>query len=67
MLGNNYDADLTVAAGYGQFEVEPFERLRIIAGARYESTTQDILTQRVDSTVINAATSDTTRLLRPKR
>ncbi len=61
VLGNNYDADLTVAAGYGQFEIEPFERLRIIAGARYEATTQDILTQRLDSTVINAATNDTTR------
>jgi TonB-dependent receptor len=60
VLGNNYDGELEVLAGYGQVEAEPFERLRVILGARYETTDQNLLTQQVDSTIISAVTGDTT-------
>jgi outer membrane receptor protein involved in Fe transport len=57
VLGNNYDGALEVAAGYVQTEIAPLERLRVILGARLESTRQTITTQRVDSVVV--ATQDT--------
>ncbi|MEL6716779.1 MAG: TonB-dependent receptor, partial [Planctomycetota bacterium] len=47
-LGNAYDGYLDVAAGYLMTEIAPFERLRVIAGARYETTRQGITTKIED-------------------
>jgi outer membrane receptor protein involved in Fe transport len=52
VLGNNYDGELEVGAGYLQAEISPLERLRVIVGARFETTRQSITTQQVDSTTV---------------
>jgi TonB-dependent receptor len=61
VLGNNYDGALDVAAGYVQTELAPSERLRVILGARLETTRQTITTQRVDSVVVVGAGTEAER------
>lgn len=45
---SNYDAEQTIFAFYGMFEFTVLERLKVVAGARYEDT--DIETVSLDST-----------------
>src|SRR5690606_416864 len=39
---DNYDAEQSVYAGYAMVDLELLPRLRIVAGARYETTTQEV-------------------------
>ncbi len=41
--GNNYDADQTIAAAYGMIEKNIGEKLRLVAGARVETTELEII------------------------
>jgi outer membrane receptor protein involved in Fe transport len=48
-----FDAGLTIHAGYGQFEIEPFDGVQFTAGVRYETATQFV--NPIDVFNVNAA------------
>ncbi|NBC17682.1 MAG: TonB-dependent receptor [Bacteroidetes bacterium] len=43
--GNNYTGDQQVAAAYGMVDVSPVRNLRVIAGARYETTEIEVASE----------------------
>ena len=57
-LGNSYDGYLDVAGAFAQVEVAPVERLRVILGARYETTRQGITTLDLDEEATAEAGED---------
>ena len=57
-LGNSYDGTLEVSAAYMQTEIAPIERLRVILGARYETTRQSLTTLDLDEQATEEAGQD---------
>ena len=51
-IRSNYDGDQDVSALYGMIEMPIYEKLKIIAGTRYETTDMEVVSQ--DSTAIGA-------------
>jgi outer membrane receptor protein involved in Fe transport len=57
-LGNAYEGYLDVVGTYAQVEVAPLERLRVILGARYETTRQGLTTLDLDEEATAEAGED---------
>jgi TonB-dependent receptor len=58
-----YNAGLTIHAGYGQFEIEPFDGLQFTAGVRYETAKEfidpiDVFGVNVDQTIRTELNND---------
>ena len=58
-----YNAGLTIHAGYGQFEIEPFDGVQFTAGVRYETAKEfinpiDVFGVNVDQTIRTELNND---------
>ena len=58
VAANNYDGSQEVAAGYAMVEVPLLQRLRVIGGARYETTDIEIVSEDPSAEVGRISTGD---------